>query len=109
MIYIMYMTPTQKEAIRIARMAKRLHGVPLPPCVMLSPVPEDDPIYREPQYGKPRVRVHWQIGTRNPELASDDHAWQQAIELYETRPYWIAFLQSLWDGYLTRRVKGSKR
>ena len=103
MIYVMHLTPTQKEAIRIARMAKRLHGAPLARCILLSPLPEDDPICREPQFGNPRVRVHWQTGTKNPELALDERAWQRAIELCETRPYWIAWLRSVWEARFGRK------
>ena len=103
-IYVRYMCPTLKEAKRIGRMAKRLHGERLPKCVMLSPIEADDPTYREPQYGHPRVRVHWMIGTRNCALAQDLRAWDRAIELYETRPYWIAYLQSLWEAHFPRRT-----
>ena len=97
MTYIKYMTPTFEEAKRVGLMAKRLHGEPLGRCVMLSPLPDDDPIYREPQFGHPRVRVRWAVATRNPDLALDLRAWDRAVELYETRPYWIAYLQSLWE------------
>ena len=103
MTYIKYMTPTFAEAKRIGLMAKRLHREPLGRCVMLAPLPEDDPIYREPQFGRPRVRVHWAIATRNVELAMDKRAWDRAIELYETCPYWIAFLRSVWESRFGRR------
>lgn len=104
MIYIMYMTPTKKEAARIGLMAKRLHRKPLDRCVMLSPFAEDEEaIYREPQYGHSRTRCYWKVGTRNSGLAGDDYAWTRAIELYETRPYWIAYLQSVWESRFGRR------
>lgn len=101
-IYLMYMCPTFKEAKRIGLMAKRLHGEKLPKCVMLSPVEDPEPIFREPQYGNPRIQVRWKIGTRNCELAKDSRAWDRAIELYETRPYWIAYLQSLWESHFRK-------
>lgn len=104
MVYIKYMSPTFKEAKRIGLMAKRLHREPLGRCVMLSPIGDDEEaIYREPQYGHPRIRVHWMIGTRNCELANNKTAWHRAIELYETRPYWIAYLQSVWESRFGRK------
>ena len=105
MTYIMYMTPTLKEARRIGLMAKRINAVPLDRCVMLSPMPEDDPIYREPQFGHPRIRVRWMVATRNSDLAGDRYAWSRAITLYETRPYWIAWLTSHLDHWRTLRGK----
>ena len=93
-IYIMYMTPTREEATRIGLMAKRIHREPLGRCVMISPMTEGKPIYREPQHGKPRIRCHWAVSTRNVELAMDTDAWDIAIELYDTKPYWLAYLMS---------------
>ena len=105
MTYIKYMTPTLKEARRIGLMAKRIHAVPLDRCIMLAPMPEDDPIYREPQFGHPRIRVCWMVATRNSDLAGDRYAWSRAIMLYETRPYWIAWLMSWLDRWRTLRGK----
>ena len=101
--YVKYMTPTFREAKRIGLMAKRLHGEKLSKCVMLSPIDDPNPTYREPQYGHPRVQVHWLIATRNKPLAYDDKAWDRAVELYETRPYWIAWLQSVCESRFGRK------
>lgn len=104
MTYIMYMTPTFQEARRIGLMAKRLHGKPLGRCVMIAPFAEgEEAIYREPQHGKPRVRCFFKLATQNPGLAYDKHAWERAVELYDTRPYWIAFLQSVWESRFRRQ------
>ena len=102
--YITYMTPTFKEARHLGILAKRLHRKPLPRCVIIGRIPEEDEaIYREPLHGKPRVRVRWTVGTRNPELAADIPAWNRAIDLLETRPYWIAWLQSVWESRFGRK------
>ena len=105
MTYIKYMTPTIEEARRIGLMAKRIHAKPLDRCVMLAPMDENDPIYREPQFGHPRIRVRWIVATRNPELALDKYAWSRAITLYETHPYWLAWLISWLDRWRTLRGK----
>ncbi len=104
-IHIMYMTPTMKEAMRIGRMAKRLHRElsSSDRCVIVSPLTYERAVFREPWHGKPRVEVHWIIGTMNLALAQDDRAWNRAIELYDTRPYWIAWLQSVWEARFGRK------
>lgn len=94
MMYVVYFTPTKEEAVRIGLMAKRIHGKPLDRCVAISPVDDPRKIFREPQYGKPRIECHWGLSTRNPELAADKEAWETAIRLYETKPYWLAYLLS---------------
>ena len=103
MFYIMYMTQTLQEARRIGRMAKRIHAVPLPKCIAISGMDESDPIFREPQYGHPRVRVRWMIGTQNLQMIEDKYAWDRAIYLYENYPYWLACLISWLDHFRTKR------
>ena len=108
MIYIMYMTPTKKEAVRVGLMAKRIHAETLDKCVMLSDfAPDERAIFREPQHGKPRVRCHWKIATRNVALAGDTYAWKRAIELYDTKPYWLAYLIS-WVEHFKRSANKMK-
>ena len=102
MFYIKYMTPTLQDAIRIGRMAKRIHAVPLPKCIAISDMDEKDPVYRMPQYGKPQIRVRWMIGTQNLRMIEDKYAWDRAIYLYENYPYWLAYIISWLDHYRTK-------
>lgn len=102
MFYVMYMTQTLREARRIGRMAKRIHAVALPKCIAISSMDESDPIFREPQYGHPRVRVRWMIGTQNIQMIEDKYAWDRAIYLYENYPYWLAYLASWLDHFRTK-------
>ena len=102
MFYVMYMTQTLREARRIGRMAKRIHAVALPKCIAISSMDESDPIFREPQYGHPRVRVRWMIGTQNIQMIEDKYAWDRAIYLYENYPYWLAYPISWLDHFRTQ-------
>ncbi len=102
MFHVMYMTPTLRDAIRIGRMAKRIHGEYLPKCVAISDMDENNPVYRDPQFGHPRVRVRWMIGTQNLRMIEDKYAWDRAIYLYENYPYWLAYLISWLDQFRTK-------
>lgn len=102
MLHVMYMTPTLRDAIRIGCMAKRIHGEYLPKCVAISDMDENNPVYRDPQFGRPRVRVRWMIGTQNLRMIEDKYAWDRAIYLYENYPYWLAYLISWLDHFRTK-------